>query len=271
MELAQVLVPGYAAEPQVRAVAVGGSVAAGCADRFSDIDLYVFWQEVPASKVERTDPVDHEEWIELLEVEGVAVEVSHFAQERIDRIFHHVLEQFDPDPRKQDLIHSMHTAWLLHDTGFLASYIARAADYPEPLARSMVVRHLDFTPRWYLQALAERQDLLRFYDLLGKNLKSVLGILLGLNRLYHPHPLFKSLDRMVGRMSLSPPSLLSRLRETLSSPPEGGLRQIEQLIGDAFLLVESHMPEAAVGPAKERYEAPGHDWCLAAAPSARRP
>jgi predicted nucleotidyltransferase len=43
----------YRANPNVRAVAIAGSVARGYADRFSDIDLLVCWAAPPAVKERR--------------------------------------------------------------------------------------------------------------------------------------------------------------------------------------------------------------------------
>lgn len=41
--LAQQLAPFYSANPKVAAVSLGGSVSQSYADRFSDIDLTVYW------------------------------------------------------------------------------------------------------------------------------------------------------------------------------------------------------------------------------------
>ena len=51
--LAQQIAVHYSADPKVMTVIVGGSVARGCADRFSDIDLAVFWTESPTAKARR--------------------------------------------------------------------------------------------------------------------------------------------------------------------------------------------------------------------------
>src|SRR5947209_7691492 len=48
--LAQQLAPHYSANPKVTSVSLGGSVSQGCADRFSDIDLAVFWTAPPTEK-----------------------------------------------------------------------------------------------------------------------------------------------------------------------------------------------------------------------------
>jgi len=54
--LARKIALPYAANPKVSAAAVVGSAAQGNADRFSDIDLAIFWAEPPTDK-ERRDIV----------------------------------------------------------------------------------------------------------------------------------------------------------------------------------------------------------------------
>src|SRR5215207_2091231 len=45
--LARQIVPNYAANPHVAAILLGGSTARGHADRYSDIELGVFWHQPP--------------------------------------------------------------------------------------------------------------------------------------------------------------------------------------------------------------------------------
>ena len=40
----------YATHPAVRAVLLGGSIARGWGDRYSDLEIGVFWQEPPADQ-----------------------------------------------------------------------------------------------------------------------------------------------------------------------------------------------------------------------------
>src|SRR6266705_337796 len=97
--LAQQVASHAHANPKVAAVLVEGSVARGYADRFSDIDLAVFWAE-PPTKEERREvseraggshwhplPSDHEgSWSEHYDVGGVSIDVRHMTVEATERI-----------------------------------------------------------------------------------------------------------------------------------------------------------------------------------------
>ena len=53
LALAQLIAPHYTDNPKVRVVSLGGSVAQGYADRYSSIDLAVFWRAAPTQKERR--------------------------------------------------------------------------------------------------------------------------------------------------------------------------------------------------------------------------
>jgi len=48
LDVAGTVAPIYAADRDVAVVIVGGSVARGTADRFSDLELGIFWSTAPA-------------------------------------------------------------------------------------------------------------------------------------------------------------------------------------------------------------------------------
>lgn len=124
---AQRIAPIYAANPHVTAVILGGSVARGHADRYSDIELGVFWGKPPTDKDRQTAadafpgdlirlyPYDavEEVWSDDFILgrahpdqprSGVLVEVVHYTTDTLLRTFDAVLKDYNPDPLKQNLI-----------------------------------------------------------------------------------------------------------------------------------------------------------------------
>jgi len=84
LELAQRIGPGYGDNPKVSVVAVAGSVGRGTADRYSDVEIDVYWREAPMDE-DRKRPIerangeikifwsyseDEEEWGEEYTVDG---------------------------------------------------------------------------------------------------------------------------------------------------------------------------------------------------------
>ncbi len=121
LALAQQLASYYRTNPKVAAVLVEGSVARGHADRFSDIDLAVFWSGAPTEK-ERSDIIKHARgrhvqlflynrdevcWSDTYDVSGGIIDVRHMGVETTHRILADVLERYDPRcPNSGTLPHS---------------------------------------------------------------------------------------------------------------------------------------------------------------------
>src|SRR5690349_4154515 len=87
--LAEQIAPAYAANPKVSAVILAGSVARGTADRFSDIEIDVFWAAPPSddellAPIERSGwrllyrDADANEWADGFLIEEVKVDTSQF-------------------------------------------------------------------------------------------------------------------------------------------------------------------------------------------------
>src|SRR6185295_12696184 len=127
MQLAQHVGATYAANPKVAVVLAGGSTARGHADRFSDVELGVFWHappepsdraravEVMGADLLRLYPYDAQEevWSDDFMIgraasnqpkSGVLVEVVNHTVEFMERVLEDVLLNHQPDELKQNLI-----------------------------------------------------------------------------------------------------------------------------------------------------------------------
>ncbi len=273
LALARAIAPAYAVDPAVVAVLVGGSVARGHADHWSDLELGVFWAVAPtlaaraaaagaAGVAERRvfpDAAASGAWEEEYRVGGVKVDVGHLTVAATERIIGDVTERADPSLAKQAVVATARDGVPLHGGALLAGWRAHAAVYPDALARSMVAEHLAFGPHWWLEMLAERDDLLALYSLLCRVERSVLGVLLGLNRVYPTSPDLKWVDRLAGRLTVAPPHLAGRLKRVFRAEPRDGAREAVQLIEETVALVEAHLPTLNTGAVRARLAAPRGD------------
>ena len=273
--LAQKLAPYYCTNPKVVAVAVEGSVARGCADGSSDIDVVVFWTKPPTEK-QRRDIIKHargrrwklvpynvEEgcWLEQFEVAGVAIDVRHMGIETTERILADVLERCDPSLAKQRHIAALLSALPLSDPSMLTQWQQQALVYPHELGVAMVRTHLKFPPRWEQERLAERNEWLLLYDSLCLVEKHLLLVLLGLNRLYYPG--FRRVDRLMEQMPIAPLHLVSRFKQVfdiVSIDARASVYQLHDLIEETFRLVEMHLREVDTAQARARFAEPRQVW-----------
>ena len=264
--LAQKIAIHYTANPRVRALAVEGSVAQGYADRFSDIDLAVFWTEPPTEEERREVseraggshwhplPSDHEgnSWSEHYDVGGVSIDVRHQTVGMIEGILADVLERCDPSLPKQQHIAALLSALPLANPSLVTQWQQTATAYPHGLGVAMVREHLLFRPGWELEMLAERNDVLVLYDSFCTIEKHLLLVLLGLNRIYYPG--FRWVDRLMEQMPIAPLHIAPRFKQVfgiVSIDPLAGVYHLHDLIEETFRLVETHLGEIDTTPARE--------------------
>lgn len=273
--LAQQISLHYRANPKVSAVAVTGSVAQGYADRSSDIDLLVFWAVSPTVK-ERRDiskraggrqgsrfpaPAQAGGWTEEFEVGGVPIDVCHMTLEATERLLADMLERADYALAKQQHIAALLYALPLSDPAMLTRWQQQAQIYPHALRVAMVRAHLCFRPGREQEVLAERSDLLVLYDSICAAQRHILLVLLGLNRLYYPG--WQWMDRLVAQMQVVPPNFSSRCKQVFAIvgiDPRAAVYQLHDLVEETFQLVETHLGEIDIKPARECFRAQRQVW-----------
>lgn len=256
----------YSKHPKVDAVALTGSVARELADQYSDIEIHVFWKEAPTDE-DRKNIItqtggeifqfwsfEEDEWSESFIIQGVKVDLSGFLSEGIDQIIIDVVEQFELTDYKQILLSSIQHAKPLHHPEKLEAWQNRINAYPDELAKKMIEKYLSFGPRWGPEMLVVRDDLVFLYDLINKAQKNILGVLLGLNRMYLAHPGFKWMAQTIDAMQIKPSNLMTRMKRVYQSSPKEAVEELHSLIEDLFDLIEAHLPEFETESAKAWFQ-----------------
>ena len=217
------IAPVYAANPKVAAVILAGSTARGDADRFSDIELGVFWHE-PPTEDERLAAVEQAggelETVYLLEDDawyddwklgrhggvpksGVSIDMPHQTVATVDATLAAVLVRHDPHPLKQNTISAILDGIPFHGHELLEEWRERAEPYPDELATSVVRMHGQISHFWRFRMLAVRRNPLHAYMSIVSTHETVLHLLLAINRVYYFG--FKSLDAVMARLPIAPP------------------------------------------------------------------
>ena len=264
-ELGRRLGMAYAANPKARVVMVAGSTGRGTADRYSDLEIDVYWSAPPTDAERRAAveaaggallelwPYEEDEWAEEISFGGFHAGTSTFLVETMERYLREVVDDFSTRPNPQMRLASALQAQTLVGEDLVARWRAKAAAYPAGLAHAMLRENLVFDGFGYAEEmLAARDDRLLLYDIFCRVERQALGALLGLNRLYLPNPGFKGLDELIGQMAVAPPDLAARLKGAFHLPPVEGVRHLHALIDEIFALVETHAPEFDTGPYREK-------------------
>jgi len=281
--LAQPMAPIYAANPNVAAVLLGGSTARGHADRFSDIELGVFWHQPPTEADRQTaatairgdlvqlypyDPTE-EVWCDDYMLgrahpdqpkSGILVEVVHYTNDFLNRTFEAVLQQYDPEPLKQNLIAGVVDGVPLHNAEMVQRWKARAASYPDGLAVAVVKGYAQIDHFWRWEMWLQRSsNLMMLYHAYTQIQQQLLHVLLGLNRVYYFG--FKWLHVVTERLAQKPPDLVRRLGQVYQVSPAEGAHKLAALVEETYDLIEQLLPQVDVDRLRTifRYRRPTWD------------
>jgi len=257
MELARRVADAYAALPETCAIIVMGSVAEGHADHFSDLDMAVYYGDVPSEDAlaaartaaggsERNWFVGDREsgrFAESFRIDGIECQVAQATIEAWERDMAVVLEVREVGSPLQKALSGTLTALPLYGDELVRGWKAKAVDYPDALARAMVEKYLNVFPVWTMpERFLERDATLWLHQILVEAEQNLLGVLAGVNRLYYTTFQFKRQDAFVAQMRIAPPDLSSRLKGLLVAEPAAAIGQLQELVRQVVEIVEGEMP-----------------------------
>ncbi len=266
--LVRQFVPVYADNPNVAAMLLGGSTARGHADRFSDIELGVFWHHAPSARERQAaaeripgdlvtlyphDPAE-EVWCDDYMVSraqpeqprsGVLVEVVHYTTDFLERTFEAVLQYHATDALKQNLLAGIADGIALSNAELVGRWKERTALYPDALAVAVINRYalIDHYWRWEMW-LGRGPNLTMLYTLFTQVQEHLLHVLLGLNRVYYFG--FKWLEVVDEKLRYKPTDFMQRLNRVYQIAPADGARELAVLVEETYTLVEHHFPQIDV-------------------------
>ena len=253
----QRIVAAIAGLPGIAAIALGGSAAAGLADRASDLDVYVFYHDPLAAAADRATqlrPLADEGTLEVglltfgledhLQMQGKLIELVFLD---LDRLSAEAQRAYGPGVSSEGyttaLLNILFRSQVLYDaTGEVTALRARLhAAYPDP-TRVRLLREQPKVMRYYLELLriSQRRDDLLYVQHMCYSIQMIyFNLLFALNRQYHPGG--KRLLAHAQRCAVQPPALAKRWNDIARSPADDGALadRLEEMIDDLCRLIEA--------------------------------
>jgi hypothetical protein len=248
----------YAANERLAVVAVAGSVAAGVADQYSDLELDCYWREAPSNE-DRLRPVEalggdlealwgydeqDQEWSEDYRLGNLSICVSNFLVSTVEAFLDDVVVRADTDVVKHMRLAAVQRCLPMTGSAAVDRWRERAAGYPDELVERMVGQAL--TPQVLVgwsgrDALVARGDLIATYDLLARVESAILTALLAVNRVYQAHRLFKWQRATLGQLVVAPAGLAARLDALWDVGDVRCSDRAEELLLETLDLVQPHV------------------------------
>jgi len=264
LELAKRHAAAYAADANVRAIVLVGSVPQNRVTPYSDIDMLLMYDGMMDYERLKATCIAHggqrrklmnqsdESCLEIYYVNGIECQFSHapvsFYTQQVDALLHeHSLEAM-PHLVADGLVHCL----VLHGESFICELREQLLPMPDELAQAMVRKYLRPLPAGEMRyRIMTEQDLLRFEGVVVKTLDSLLRSLLGLNGQYMPGE-WKKLDLLTGRLRLAPANLLERMNTAMQAEQYAALDILDALWRETVELVRVHMPAVDLAEAEQR-------------------
>lgn len=256
IEFARELTSWYSSHENVLMVVLGGSPSTGLSDRYSDLDIIVYWDEMDTDWIERIPlkKIDCERR-DLMKMDGtdICLESYYFGSLKVD--FGHVtiavweemtgevIEKLNTDGGLQKSIQGFRDSVVLYGDELAAEWKEKLAVYPEGLAEKMVTENIRFYVKGCLLNQGwKRDDFLFYYDGLCKMFRKLLGVLAGINRIYFCSDEPRWIESELSRMPIKPVDTARRMKKALLSGGEVADRILEELIDEVVTIVTEHMP-----------------------------
>ena len=276
LAIAQQVAETYTAHPQAKAAMVTGSVAEGNCDRYSDIDMSIYYDQLLSEEeleIARLQNQGSERiWVlgdrnqggfaEAYFVNGVECQVGHVTIATWERDMATVLEQLDVTSWVQKALSGLLICIPLHGEKVIQKWKTEAANYPDALTRAMVEKHLNFFAIWSLPAdyFITRDATLFKYQMLVETAQNILGVLAGLNRLYYSTFQFKRMGKFIEQMNIAPKNLSARLDNLFDTESPTTAIQLIEIVQEIVNLVELHMPQIDTSQIRQKLDRRKQAW-----------
>jgi hypothetical protein len=258
------IAPIFAKEPKLKAIIVGGSATRNQADQYSDMELGLFWSELPSLEKQmamlaavggrpqfgKIYPFTHRHQpyepggyspfiIGQAPPSGTGADEYPASEEWLAD----VIDDLDLAPKKLGLLAFIQTGIPLHGQALVQTWRRKIEVSPELLAVKIIEAALKSLrwKLWQLQIWIARRECLMLYREIEAIAQDLFNLLAALNRRYFSSD-FKWLDQRIQSLKIKPQDLSSRLRQAFQLQPDESLPHLRQLTAEILELVSQYGP-----------------------------
>jgi len=239
------------------AAIVTGSIAKGYGDDNSDIDTVLYYEE-PFTKDEFDKIVNdarssggdlyhgtpEEGFAVYYYIDGIKCDFGIGKHTEQEELITEMLTKPEIDMTKHLMLSGFVDSYTLFGDTWVEKWKNKAKEYPDEL-RAMMVNHFKkFHPVWVIEKMAEeRSDNLFYTESIVEMIGNMIGILCGLNKMYHPGKL-KGLEWTIDQMKIKPKNFYSRYNEVLLNR-DNAIENGYILVKETLDLIDKHLPEVS--------------------------
>lgn len=260
LDIARQLVERIRAFPGVQAIIVGGSVARGYADAYSDLELPIVWDALPTDETrmavvaalqgEFLYGYDGPAQEDQLLINGFQVDLWHNTVAEEDAVFKAVLQEYSTRLGESNFMDTIRACIPLYGEALIQKWKRLAAQYPDELALKNIRETLPTLEASQLTVLAYRENPTAFYAAISRQQQAMFMVLLALNRLYFPT--FKWMYQVLETMPIKPAAVEQRFRQAFKASYADAVQDTPQLLHETLALVEQTFPQVDTAAVRRR-------------------
>ncbi|MBN1218957.1 MAG: nucleotidyltransferase domain-containing protein [Anaerolineae bacterium] len=251
LELAQEISHRLRRFAGLQAIIVGGSVARNYADEYSDLEIPLFWDELPADAVRKAIvaelqadflyPYNGPAAEDNLLIKGFQVDFWHNTVAGEEKVIEDVLQRFDTSLSHSNFMDTIRACIPLYGQEIIHRWKEKARCYPRELVVRNIQENLVYFDTGHLELHARRDNPTLVYAHLAELQKRVFLVLLALNRQYFPS--FKWMYKSLETMQIRPTNIAQRFRNTFNHHPDEAIKHTLKVISETLALVHQHYPQ----------------------------
>ncbi|MFN2282109.1 MAG: hypothetical protein ACK2TZ_09620 [Anaerolineales bacterium] len=254
IQFARRLTDRFTGYQDIQAIVVAGSVARGFTDEYSDLELPIFWDELPSDDTrlaiiedlggEFLNAYDGPSREDQLLIDGVQVDLWHVPRVYQEQVIEAVLAGERSDLSSLNALDTIRSCIPLFGQGIVQEWKKRAEAFPDVLALRIIQEHLPSFSLGELVLHAQRGNPTAYYSQLVHLQEEVFLVLLALNRCYFPT--FKWLYHTLEKMTIKPKEIGNRFQQAFSESPEAAAANMKGILLETLDLVKETYPEIDV-------------------------
>ena len=268
IQLAQKITKPYTKLPTLKSAMITGSAAKGLADKYSDIDMTMYYEDqLPDEESLATIRTGlgggERRWVigdrdtgsfaEAYGLHGIEIQIGHTLIKNWEETIAFVHSAEDVETTAQKAMEGTLACHALYGEAYIDKWKAQIGAFPPELGKAMIEKNLQFFAIWGLEPHFRTRDAMIWYhQILVETTQHLVGVLAGLNQLYFTTFQFKRQGRFIEQMELKPDNFATRVNALFSAELSDALLEIEALVGETVALVEAHRPDVDTSNAKKR-------------------
>ncbi|WP_017415889.1 nucleotidyltransferase domain-containing protein [Clostridium tunisiense] len=235
----------------IRAIIVGGSVARGYADEYSDIEIPIFWEELPNEKLRKLIvkelnaeffyPYNHEAREDNIIVNELRIDLWHITLEQEEQVIKSVIEDFEIDFGSSNAIDTIRTCIPIFGEEIISSWKTKAKEYPKQIAISSINKALQSIDSTQVELLIQRENSTLLFEHIANLQKNIFIILLALNKEYFPT--FKWMYKSLEGFKIKPDNVEQRFRDVFNYSIKEAYENTLAILFETIDMINNIYPE----------------------------